>query len=493
MTFMRVHKMLPGRTAQNARVISFIGFVVLLVLPSTLYAASGSLQVISYPSGAQVSVDGNTVRKVTPVKFNLPVGEHTVTLSPLGDGWEPNTQTITIVKGRNTLNVILLPTLIEGPEGPQGPQGEQGVAGPQGAKGDTGDTGPQGAQGATGPQGAKGDTGNTGPMGPQGLQGVAGPQGAKGDTGNTGPQGAQGATGPQGAKGDTGNTGPAGPQGLQGIQGERGTGLLWEEVTGTSWQALSNTGYLANNAGQVTITLPVLPVVGDIVRVTGVGNSGWIIAQNSGQFVLTRNIGGTAGYYWVPRDSSRGWQGVASSSDGTKLVAVVFGGQIYTSTDSGVTWTPRDSSRNWISVASSSDGAKLVAVVYGGQIYTSTDSGVTWTPRESSRVWFSVASSSDGTKLVAVVSGDQIYTSTDSGVTWTPRDSSRNWISVASSSDGTKLVAGMHNGQIYTSVATTTAGTGGYLTGDSDAAIELQYIGNDQWRALSHEGTITAY
>ncbi|MBI4745297.1 MAG: hypothetical protein HY786_01820 [Deltaproteobacteria bacterium] len=65
---------------------------------------------------------------------------------------------------------------------------------------------------------------------------------------------------------------------------------------------------------------------------------------------------------------------LASSSDGSKLVAVVnggLGGQIYTSTDSGLTWTARDSSRTWYSVASSSDGTKLVAVEYGGQIYTS--------------------------------------------------------------------------------------------------------------------------
>ena len=48
-----------------------------------------------------------------------------------------------------------------------------------------------------------------------------------------------------------------------------------------------------------------------------------------------------------------------------------YGGQIYISTDSGVSWTARDSNRQWMSVASSADGNKLVAVVYGGQIYTS--------------------------------------------------------------------------------------------------------------------------
>ena len=74
--------------------------------------------------------------------------------------------------------------------------------------------------------------------------------------------------------------------------------------------------------------------------------------------------------------SSRYWSSVASSADGTKLVATVGytiytasqPGAIYTSTDSGVTWTPHTSAApflnlNWSSVASSADGTKLVAAV----------------------------------------------------------------------------------------------------------------------------------
>jgi photosystem II stability/assembly factor-like uncharacterized protein len=53
-------------------------------------------------------------------------------------------------------------------------------------------------------------------------------------------------------------------------------------------------------------------------------------------------------------------------------LAGAYNAQIYTSTDSGATWTARDSSRSWYSVASSADGTKLVAVEQGGQIYTST-------------------------------------------------------------------------------------------------------------------------
>ena len=228
-------------------------------------------------------------------------------------------------------------------------------------------------------------------------------------------------------------------------------GFSWQEVTGTSVQAQSNHGYIANNdTSQVTVILPASPNVGDVVRVSGGGLGGWKIAQNAGQAITRFNT--DLPLSWTPHESNRVWQSVASSADGTKLVAA--NGQIYTSADSGATWTPRESSRVWNSVASSADGTKLVAVVTSGQIYTSTDSGATWTPRESNRGWLSVASSADGTKLVAVVgtgTGGQIYTSTDSGLTWTPRESVRSWESVASSTDGTKLVAVVNGGQIYTS------------------------------------------
>jgi len=318
-----------------------------------------------------------------------------------------------------------------------------------------------------------------------------------------------------------------------------GAGAMdWQVVSGTAQQAQPNTGYLLTNDTQVVVTLPTSPNPGGIVRVSGVGTGGWRITQNSSQLVLAKNLPGTFGTSWTPRDSVRDWRSVASSTDGTKLVALVSGGQIYTSTDSGVTWTPRDSSRTWSSVASSTDGTKLVAAVSGGQIYTSTDSGATWTPRDSSRGWFSVASSSDGTKLVAVDgfgsgSGGQIHTSTDSGVTWaadgssqdwssvassadgsklvavvnggqiytftdsdatlTPRESNRSWRSVASSADGSKLVAVADGGQIYTYSSADPPGTTGYLLGDQLSAIELQYIGNGQFMPLSHEGTIIAY
>ena len=229
-----------------------------------------------------------------------------------------------------------------------------------------------------------------------------------------------------------------------------GGGITWVDVTGTNVQAVSNTGYLADNAAQVVIALPVSPSVGDVVQVSGAGAGGWKIAQNASQSIITKGLPGGSEVTWTARASSQAWFGVASSSDGNKLVAVVNGGQIYTSTDSGVTWTARASSQNWQGVASSSDGSKLVAAIYGG---------------------------------------GQIYTSTDSGVTWTAGASSQSWTSVASSSDGSKLVATVNNGgQIYTAdVGQTTLGTSGMLSGSQFDAIELQYLGNGLFLPLSYE------
>jgi hypothetical protein len=62
---------------------------------------------------------------------------------------------------------------------------------------------------------------------------------------------------------------------------------------------------------------------------------------------------------------------VASSADGTRLIAAFSNERLYMSTDSGVTWTPRENSRFWEAVASSADGNKVVAAEQGGRIYTS--------------------------------------------------------------------------------------------------------------------------
>lgn len=225
----------------------------------------------------------------------------------------------------------------------------------------------------------------------------------------------------------------------------------WQTVAGLAQQAQPNNGYLAENGAQVTITLPTAPSVGDTVRVSGIGAGGWKIAQNEGQTILGLDLD-LIGIYWTPRQNNSMWRAVASSADGTKLVAAGHIEQIYTSIDSGVTWTPRELFRRWISVASSDNGIRLVAAEYNGRLYISSNSGADWSPRENFRSWSSVASSADGIKLIAAGYGERIYTSTNAGVNWTARENSRTWVSVASSDDGTKLVAAVEGGQIYTSI-----------------------------------------
>lgn len=71
--------------------------------------------------------------------------------------------------------------------------------------------------------------------------------------------------------------------------------FVWEEVTGTSQSMVSNTGYIANNVALVTLTLPTLSAVGDLLEVVGKGAGGWLIAQNAGQTIHLGNTSTTTG------------------------------------------------------------------------------------------------------------------------------------------------------------------------------------------------------
>ena len=55
------------------------------------------------------------------------------------------------------------------------------------------------------------------------------------------------------------------------------------------------------------------------------------------------------------------------------------------------------------------------------------------------------------------------------------------------------FVAAVSGGQIYTSMPRTTLGATGFLRGDQNSAIELQFVGNGEFLPLSHEGMIQAY
>lgn len=178
-------------------------------------------------------------------------------------------------------------------------------------------------------------------------------------------------------------------------------------------------------------------------------------------------------YVWTKQIAAGAdsWADIASSSDGSKIVASSYGGYLSTSTDGGATWTQRTSTgtQNWTSVASSSDGSKIYALTRvgsqtPGSLYSSTDAGLTWISQAGPCMYGAndISSSSDGSKLFVACGSAHDGTnvanaavSSNSGTSWStvsPSTSNTNqWDRVASSSDGTKLAIGGEDDYIYTS------------------------------------------
>ena len=59
--------------------------------------------------------------------------------------------------------------------------------------------------------------------------------------------------------------------------------FTWQEVVAGVVNLAVNNGYVLNNAGGVTATLPAVAAIGDLIRIIGKGVGGWSIAQNGGQ------------------------------------------------------------------------------------------------------------------------------------------------------------------------------------------------------------------
>ncbi len=266
--------------------------------------------------------------------------------------------------------------------------------------------------------------------------------------------------------------------GVKLVAARNGNALYTSTNSGSSWNVQA--GAPSGNWSSVASSA-------DGVRLIGAVNPGRIY------------VSGDSGVSWSTQATVLTWYSVASSANGSNLVAVVAGGGIYT--NSGSTWAQTSApTKNWVSVASSADGGKLAAVETGGGIYTSINYGSVWTQQTNAPVktWAAIDSSSDGSKLVAASQNGGIYTSINYGVTWTQQSGTTNklWNCITSSADGTKLAAGVFGGGIYNAQATlqtaTTTGTNGILSGVQGSAVELQYIGNNQFMPVSSAGLIWA-
>ena len=191
------------------------------------------------------------------------------------------------------------------------------------------------------------------------------------------------------------------------------------------------------------------------------GSYGDLACSADGTIVYGLDRGGTI---YKSTDGGASWSDVTptqitgspymmtASADGTKLGVANTNGYIYTSTDSGATWTEHTSVYlgSWKDIASSSDGTKLVAIPESSstgqnKIIISIDSGATWTDSAQYGALHvrQVAISDDGMKIAYTVKDDDIYVSTDGGATFTAQglSSSRKWSTIAMAVDGSRMVA----------------------------------------------------
>ena len=229
-------------------------------------------------------------------------------------------------------------------------------------------------------------------------------------------------------------------------------------------------------------------------------NSSWV-----GQIVTSNDSGST----WVTNTAAgtRNWHGLGISDDGNTLLAVVYKGYPFVSTNAGTSWTQRgvyayyscascsadcskmlasagdynkyvmlssNSGVNWSAQTSmptrlwyinsiSDDGTKMIvgSVTHSNYpnsprspIYISTDSGSTWILREpisGDNAWYGGAYSGDGSRVVVANYGDYIYISDDDGETWEAQSElgKKNWFGIAVSANGQKIVAVVLGGDVY--------------------------------------------
>ena len=146
---------------------------------------------------------------------------------------------------------------------------------------------------------------------------------------------------------------------------------------GSLWFAGTDEGAICTSAGSGFDWLPSESPTGLWNAIASSADGSKLVAAT--EFGGPLYVSADSGATWNDNGSPVGpsWTSVATSSDGVILVAcasqddVGNGGNIYISTNSGTVWVPAGApTRAWRGVASSADGTKLVAVDSGGGIYT---------------------------------------------------------------------------------------------------------------------------
>ena len=273
---------------------------------------------------------------------------------------------------------------------------------------------------------------------------------------------------------------------------------------GTHLFAAVTNGYIYSYSGSGTTWNTISPASANYTSLATSAGGNIVLAAVYGGYLQLSINGGTS-WSQVTSPGVANWTAVACSASGSNLVAAANNGPIWYSTTGGSSWAQGTSSPNAVALAGAANGSNFLAATTAGALSLSTNSGANWFQLTGAPSTVSaVSASADGTRLAATVNGGRIYLSSNGGLTWTPETEapSTNWCSVTLSADGTHIAAaalgnGGGAGAIYTAHTTAGAITGtsvnGSLLGSQGSAVELQYIGNNQFMPVSSAGQLWAF
>ena len=178
----------------------------------------------------------------------------------------------------------------------------------------------------------------------------------------------------------------------------------------------------------------------------------------SGYILKSVNQGATWTMLYPDEIQPLDWRGITCNSDCSKIAACVNGGRIWQSINGGESWLENSAMQNkgWHGLTSSANFTKLIATVQNTrEIWRSTDSGITFS--QLTTTWTSgqigyIASNSDFNKFVTVI-GDFLWKSLDDGVTWSQITTAgqKSWIGISVSANFDHMAATVLNGGIWIS------------------------------------------
>lgn len=257
-------------------------------------------------------------------------------------------------------------------------------------------------------------------------------------------------------------------------------GIFFQTFCQTTWGQVTPAGTTAKNWATAAInsdgTTVIAGIYGKRLYISPDGGSNWSETQPAGDF-------------------DKNWKTTSISSNGTIIIAGVYDGRLYLSLNGGTSWSEiaphgENADKYWQTTAMSSDGSRIIAGIEGGRLYISTDSGETWdetTPEgNTSKSWYTSAMNGDGSKIIAGVWEGWLHISTDGGSSWDvtdpiPDDEEKNkfWSSASMSSDGSTIVAAIYNDRMLLSDDIGNSWTETQPAGDENYAWNTTAISGD--------------